>query len=146
MNSKNNHSFSTKNHTSIKQRIWKRVAIALLLSGGIIFSQKMGWLDHFTNQIMKQKINWSNNQEVIQYLKQLTADRHLTDIPANCLIPVINNDDGGSILPVEFHEKHNTECQNTRPDFPVVFTFHVNRLNGNIQIDKGSPNHFYPIP
>lgn len=132
--------------TSIKKRILQRVTIAIFLSGGIILAQQLGWLDRFTNQMLKQKIDWSNNQEVIHYLKQVILDQKLTETPMNCLIPVINNDNGASILTVEIHEKHNRECLNTRTDFPTLFTFRVNRVDGNIQIDKDSPNHFYPIP
>ncbi len=130
---------------SIKKRIKQRVIVALLLSGGIIFCQEMGWLDRFAEQFVKQKIDWSNNQDIISYLKQIITTKHLTDLPLKCLISVINNDDGTSILNVEIHEKHNQECMTTRTNFPTVFTFRVNRLNGNIQIDKDSPNHFYPI-
>lgn len=145
MTSQNQKTLPRKN-ISIKKRIRQRVLMALILSGGIIFAQKIGWLDHFENQIVKQKMNWSNNQEVIQYLKQVITDKHLTDTPLKCLIPVINNDDGSSILNVEIHEKHNNECLKTKTNFPTIFTFRVNRLNGNIQLDKDSPNHFYPLP
>lgn len=130
---------------SLKKRIIQRVIVALLLSGGIIFCQEMGWLDQLTDQFVRQKIDWSNNQSVIKYLKQIITDKNLTEIPLRCLIPVINNDDGSTILNVEIHEKHNQECLNTRKNFPTIFTFRVNRQNGSIQIDKNTPNHFYPL-
>lgn len=145
MSSKNKITLSKKN-VSVKKRIMQRVIIALIFSGSIIFAEKMGWLDHFADTITKEKINWTNNQQVVQYLKQIITDKKLSDIPSKCLIPVINNDDGSSILNVEIHAKHNQECVNTQTNFPTIFTFRINRLNGNIQFDKGSPNHFYPLP
>lgn len=130
---------------SFKKRIIQRVVVALLLSGVIIFCQEMGWLDQFADQFIKQKVDWSNNQEVIKYLKQSITTKQLTKTPLNCLIPVINNDNGSSILTVEIHEKHNQECLNTRKGFPTIFTFRVDRQNGNIQLDKNSPGQFYPL-
>lgn len=130
---------------SLKRRIMQRVIIALLFSGGIIAAQEMGWLDNFTNQFVKKKVNWLDNSSVVAYLKQIVTDHKLTQTPPNCLIYVINNDNGGAVVNIQVREQHNAVCTNTRTDFPILFTFRVNRPNGSVEVDKNSPNHFYLI-
>lgn len=137
--------FSGKPRRSMKRRVIQRVIFALLFSGGVIAAQEMGWLDNISRQWSKQKINWMNNKEVTQYLRTVITDNKLTETPENCLVFVINNDTGEEIVNMQVREQHNNICTNTRSDFPLLFTFRVDRTNGNIQIDKGSPNHFYPI-
>lgn len=137
--------FSGRPRRSMKRRVIQRVIIALLFSGGVIAAQEMGWLDNISRQWSKQKVNWTNNKEVTGYLRTVITDNKLTTTPTNCLVFVINNDTGGEIVNLQVREQHNTTCTNTRSDFPLLFTFRVDRSNGSIQVDKGSPNHFYPI-
>lgn len=136
---------SGRKRTSMKRRIMQRVIIALIFSAGVIAAQEMGWLGNMARQWSKQKVNWMNNKEVTQHLRQVITDNKLSDTLTNCLVFVIHNDTGGEIVNMQVREQHNSTCTNTRSDFPLLFTFRVDRTNGNIQIDKGSPNHFYPI-
>ncbi|MDI2090748.1 hypothetical protein [Commensalibacter oyaizuii] len=131
--------------TSLKKRILQRVIIALIFSAGVITAQEMGWLDNITQQFAKQKVNWLDNKAVIAYLRTVITHQKLTDTPQKCLVFVINNDMGGDSVDIAVKEQHNAICTDTRTDFPTLFTFRVNRQNGNIQIDKNTPNHFYPI-
>ncbi|CAI3924481.1 unnamed protein product [Commensalibacter communis] len=130
---------------SMKRRIMQRVIFALLFSAAVIGAQEMGWLNNISRQWTKQKVNWMDNKQVTQYLRTVITDNQLTQTPTNCLVFVINNDNGGEIVNMQVREQHNSSCSNTRTDFPILFTFRVNRTDGNIQVDKGSPNHFYPI-
>ncbi|CAK7192093.1 hypothetical protein COMNV_00276 [Commensalibacter sp. Nvir] len=142
---KTSHSSSSKLNVFTRKRIWQRVLIALFLSAGIIFAQKAGWLDQFSRQLTQQHMNWSNNSDVIAYLKKIVANNQLTKTSPHCLVYVINNDNGQETVRVEVREQHNSVCTNTRKDFPLLFTFEINRIQKTVQIDKGSPNHFYPI-
>lgn len=137
--------FSGKPRRSIKRRIIQRVIFALLFSAGVIGAQEMGWIDNISRQWSKQKVNWMDNKHVTQYLRTVITDNKLTQTPINCLVFVINNDTGEETVNMQVREQHNSTCTNTRNDFPLLFTFRVDRTNGNIQVDKGSPNHFYPI-
>lgn len=130
---------------SVKRRIIQRVLVALLFSAGVIGANEMGWLNNISDQLTKQKVNWLDNKQVTQYLREVINDQKLSDTPSKCLVFVINNDNGGDIVDMQVREQHNNLCTNTRSDFPLLFTFRVNRTDGNIQIDKGTPNHFYPI-
>lgn len=134
-----------KPHRSMKRRVIQRVIIALLFSAGVIAAQEMGWLDNISRQWSKQKVNWLDNREVTQHLRTVITDNKLTETPMNCLVFVINNDTGEETVNIQVREQHNSTCANTRTDFPLLFTFRVDRTNGSIQVDKGSPNHFYPI-
>ncbi|MDI2112496.1 hypothetical protein [Commensalibacter nepenthis] len=134
-----------KPYRSMKRRIIQRVIFALLFSAGVIGAQEMGWLNNISRQWIKQKVNWMDNKQVTQYLRTVITDNQLTQTSIHCLVFVINNDTGGETVNMQVREQHNNSCSETRPDFPLLFTFRVNRSNGNIQVDKGSPNHFYPI-
>lgn len=134
-----------RNPVSIKRRIIQRACVALILSFGVLLSYYMGWLDAVIDQSIRQKVNWFDDTKMVEYLRNRTINDKIVTTRPSCLVFIVNGNAPPEVTDVQVREKHNKECSDTSNDFPLLFTFRVNRVNGTIQIDRNSSNHFYPF-
>ncbi len=120
---------------------------AILLAGALIVALHFtGLLDTLQRRVFPQRIDWNNDYAVVEHLRDRVVRDGLTHDARECLLFIINGNDPPGAQRIRVMEKHNAGCPGPRGELPRLFTLRVDRPDGTVQSDQGSPGQFHPLP
>lgn len=137
---------SAPSSPSPRIRFRSRILIAVLGALALLVLARTGLLDRGLGQLAPQQLNWSNDYQLVEHLRDEVVRRGLTHDAKDCLLFIINGNDPPDASRLEVMEKHSGSCPGARGQLPKLFTLKVDRLAHSVQTDAGSPGQFHPMP
>ncbi|MBE7212450.1 MAG: hypothetical protein INR65_15625 [Gluconacetobacter diazotrophicus] len=127
----------------------RRVVTALAAGLAILLLGRLGVLNRLAPGLAPAGLNWTNDYQLVEYLRGRVVDDGLTKTRKDCLLFIINGNDPPDAVRMRVMEKHSGSCPPAAPGadaLPQLFTLQVDRQNKSVQTDAGDPGHFHPLP
>ena len=129
-------------------RLVRRMLLVAAITVAVFLSQR-GAFNRLTDQYFGSRIDWHNDYAMSEHLYDLVVRRRLTDAPRACLLLNIHGEDPPSATNLDMFERPTPACMG--PDagkqhtLPRLFGLRVDRDDGTIVTDSGTPNQFHPL-
>ncbi len=129
-------------------RLVRRLLLVAAITVAVFLSQR-GAFDRLTDQYWGARINWHSDYAMSEHLYDLVARRHLTDAPRACLLLNIHGEDPPSATNLDMFERPTPACMG--PDaarlhaLPRLFGLRVDRDDGTVVTDSGTPGRFHTL-
>jgi len=122
------------------------VAVALLAGIVLVILSRMGMLDGALGPISQSQLNWDNDYQLVEHLRDVVVRRGMTKDPKDCLLFSINGNDPPNAVRMRVLEKHTGSCPGAKGQLPLLFTLRVDRQAHTVQTDQGAPGQFHALP
>lgn len=129
-------------------RLVRRMLLVAAMTVAVFLSQR-GAFERLTDQFLGARINWHSDYAMSEHLYDLIVRRHLTDTPRACLLLNIHGEDPPSATNLDVYERPTPSCMG--PDaarlhtLPRLFGLRVDRDDGTVATDSGTPGRFHPL-
>ncbi|WP_336762922.1 hypothetical protein [Asaia sp. VD9] len=130
---------------TLKQHLLRRLVVLVPASLLAILVMKMGWLDQAADKIQFDRLAWFDNTKLVEHLRVLVTHNGMTDVPAKCLVPIVNGNDPPEATRIDFMERSNNGCPGKPGSFDRLFTIKVNRADRLLATDQGTPGRFHAM-
>ncbi len=131
---------------TLRQHIVRRVLMVIPASLLAIVLMKMGWLDQAADKLTFSRTSWFDDTALVEHLRVVLTHDGATDTPGRCLLFIVNGNTPMNGTMIDVMEKHSGSCSGDRKTLPKLFTVKVDRVDGIIESDRGTPGIFHPLP
>ncbi|BAT19317.1 MULTISPECIES: hypothetical protein [Asaia] len=130
---------------TLKQHLLRRLIVLVPASLLAILVMKMGWLDQAADKIQFDRLAWFDNTKLVEHLRVMVTHNGMTDVPAKCLVPILNGNDPPDATRIDFMQRSNDGCPGKPGTFDRLFTIKVNRADRMLATDQGTPGRFHAM-
>ncbi len=129
-----------------RRQLATRVAAIVLAGALVVVLHFTGVLPRLQQRYFPDPVDWHNDYSTVEHLRDQVVATGLTHDAKQCLLFIINGNDPPSLQRFQVMEKHSGTCPGQRGQLPHLFTLRVNRENGVVETDQGSPGVFHAMP
>ncbi|GBQ71867.1 hypothetical protein AA103196_2901 [Ameyamaea chiangmaiensis NBRC 103196] len=132
---------------TLRQHIVRRLLLVLPAGLLAVVLMRMGWLDQAADKLTFSQTSWFDNTALVEHLRVVLPHKGVTDgTPGRCLLFIVDGNSPMNATLIEVLQKHTGSCSGDPKDLPKLMTVRVDRPDGVIETDKGTPGTFHLLP
>ena len=129
-------------------RFWRRIGLVMVLVIVAVATQRQSF-QRLSDRLFGAPVNWLNDYAMSTHLYDMIAQSRLTNVPKACLLLNIHGGDPPNATTMDVFERPTQACMGPSHGsvrvLPRLFELRVDRTNGRVETDSGSPGVFRPL-
>ena len=129
-------------------RVARRMLLVAALTVAVFLSQR-GAFHRVTDQLLGPRTDWHSDYAMSERLYDLIVTRRLTDVKRACLLLNIHGEDPPAATRLDVFERPTPACMGadarTLHALPRLFGLRVDRDEGLVETDAGTPGQYHPL-